>query len=172
MSGESPFLLRHWEVTVENTEKVERIRTICAEHLGCINCPLIDQCKRQNKIDGIGHYDFCIGLWDYAIQNGIIKESDQEAKADNGKPQYTLVPPALLDACERVRAYGNKKYHSPDNWRNVEAQRYWEALIRHVRAAWDDYRKRDKESGLRHLDHIICNAGFIEQFLEEEENGE
>lgn len=150
---------------MNNTEKVETIRKICSTHADCNKCPLTDKCKEQNKLDGIGDYDFCIGLWDYAIKKGLIADT---AKADKGKPQYTLVPPALLDACERVRQYGNKKYHSPENWREVEAQRYWEALIRHVRAAWDDYRKRDKESGLRHLDHIICNAAFIEQFLEEE----
>lgn len=94
--------------------------------------------------------------------------NDQTAKSDNGKPHYSYVPPALLDACVRVREYGNRKYSSPDNWRNVEAQRYWEACLRHARAAWNDFTAKDPESGLMHIDHMICNLAFIEQFISED----
>jgi hypothetical protein len=95
--------------------------------------------------------------------------NDQTAKNDAGKPTYTLIPPAILDSIERVRAYGNAKYHSPDNWRNVEAQRYWEATLRHARAAWTDYTAIDDESGLLHIEHMACSLAFILQFLAEGE---
>lgn len=94
---------------------------------------------------------------------------DQQAKADEGKPIFTWVPPAIIRAIERVRAFGNKKYHDPDNWRQVSPDRYWQAYLRHTIAAWWDFRKKDKESGLRHIDHCACNLAFIMQFLEEEE---
>jgi hypothetical protein len=66
-----------------------------------------------------------------------------------------------------VRQYGNKKYHGPDNWKTVEAQRYWEAILRHAVAAWDDYKAKDKESGLMHIDHIACNLAFLIAMIEE-----
>lgn len=95
---------------------------------------------------------------------------EQDAKADKDKPKYTLVPPEIIRAVERVREYGTEKYKDPDNWRKVEADRYWEALIRHVLAAWWNYRAKDPESGLMHLDHICCNAAFLEQLISEGQN--
>ena len=46
--------------------------------------------------------------------------------------------------------------------------KYWDALLRHVLAAWDDWQAVDPESGLPHLHHIICNAGFLAQYMEED----
>ena len=94
--------------------------------------------------------------------------NDQSAKADAGKPTYTLVPPAIIESVERVRAYGNRKYHSPDNWRSVEPQRYWEAVLRHTLASWNDYTAKDPESGLLHLEHLACNIAFLLQFIKED----
>ena len=92
----------------------------------------------------------------------------QEAKSDKDKPRPSLVQPALIRADMGVREYGCQKYHKPDNWRNVEASRYWDALLRHVLAAWDDWQAVDPESGLPHLHHIICNAGFLAQYMEDD----
>ena len=94
--------------------------------------------------------------------------NNQTAKSDAGKPTYTLVPPAILDGIEAVRAYGNRKYHDPDNWRQVEPQRYWEACLRHARAAWNDYTAKDPESGLLHIEHMACNLAFLLQFISED----
>ena len=91
----------------------------------------------------------------------------QEAKADKDKPRPSLVQPALIRADMATREFGCAKYHDPDNWRNVEPQRYWDALLRHVLAAWDDWQAVDPESGLPHLHHIICNAGFLAQYMED-----
>ena len=91
----------------------------------------------------------------------------QEAKADSGKPRPSLVPPALIRGVDAIREYGCRKYSDPDNWRRVEPQRYWDALLRHVLAAWDDWKAVDPESGLPHLHHIICNAGFLAQYMED-----
>ena len=101
----------------------------------------------------------------------IANDSNHEAKSDSGKPRPSLVQPALIRADMGVREYGCQKYHKPDNWRNVEAARYWDALLRHVLAAWDDWQAVDPESGLPHLHHIICNAGFLAQYMEEEQDG-
>ena len=97
-----------------------------------------------------------------------IIEDEQEAKADSGKPRPSLVQPALIRADMATREFGCAKYHDPDNWRNVGAARYWDALLRHVLAAWDDWQAVDPESGLPHLHHIICNAGFLAQYMEDD----
>lgn len=89
--------------------------------------------------------------------------SKQDAKFDKGKPRPSLVPVSLIEAVTAVREYGCTKYNDPDNWRNVEPQRYKDALYRH----WLAYlkgEKNDEESGLPHLWHLACNAAFLIEF--------
>lgn len=88
-------------------------------------------------------------------------EAADTAKADSGKLRLSLVPPEIITAIAEVREYGNRKYHDPENWRTVEALRYWDALLRHALAAWEDWQLLDPESGLPHLWHIACNAAFL-----------
>ena len=92
---------------------------------------------------------------------------DNAAKADAGKPRPSLVPPEIIWAVTRVREYGTAKYHDPNNWRNVEPERYHEAMLRHVLAAWDDPYSVDPESGLLHLEHIACNVAFLLEMYKE-----
>lgn len=95
---------------------------------------------------------------------------DQQAKFDDGKPIPTLVPREIIYEIERVRRHGVEKYKDPENWKKVEPERYWQALIRHVLAAWYNYKARDVESGLLHLSHIACNAAFLLEMIKEGEN--
>ena len=77
-------------------------------------------------------------------------EYNQKAKADKGKQRPTLVPVSLIKAVAAVRGYGVEKYHDPENWREVEIERYKDALYRH----WLAYlggEWLDQESGLPHL---------------------
>lgn len=85
---------------------------------------------------------------------------NQTAKNDAGKLRPTLVPVSLIEAVARVRQYGTEKYHDPENWRQVEPERYRDALYRH----WLAYlggEKKDSESGLPHLWHLACNVAFL-----------
>lgn len=91
----------------------------------------------------------------------------QEAKADRGKLRLTLVPPSLVRAVAQIREFGCKKYHDPENWRQVEPQRYRDALYRHMLAYFDG-EKFDKESGLPHLWHAACNIAFLIEMEREE----
>ena len=91
----------------------------------------------------------------------------QNAKADSGKPNLSLVPKAVIYEIEKVRSFGVKKYKSPDNWKNVEMERYHEALLRHTLAIWDDVQARDKESGLLHLSHIATNVAFLLEMMKD-----
>lgn len=84
----------------------------------------------------------------------------QEAKADAGKLRPTLVPASLIRAVAEVRQYGTEKYGDPENWRQVEPERYRDALYRHW-LAYLSGEEVDKESGLPHLWHLACNAAFL-----------
>lgn len=85
----------------------------------------------------------------------------QNAKADAGKPRLTLVPSSLIWAVAAVREFGTAKYHDPENLRQVEPQRYRDALFRHLLKYLDDPQSVDNESGLPHLWHVACNVAFL-----------
>ena len=86
---------------------------------------------------------------------------DQSAKADAGKVQLTLVPRRIIWDIARIRMYGNIKYKDPDNWKQVEKQRYRDAAFRHFMSYLDDPQGTDEESGLTHLSHLACNIAFL-----------
>ena len=88
-----------------------------------------------------------------------VKPSE-EAKADQGKVRPTLVPASLVWAVAKIREYGCKKYKNPDNWKQVEPQRYRDALYRHLLAYFSG-ETNDEESGLPHLWHAACNIAFL-----------
>ena len=85
----------------------------------------------------------------------------QEAKADAGKAQLTLVPREIIWAIAHIRRYGTEKYGDPDNWKSVEPQRYRDAAYRHWLAYLDDPTGKDPESGFPHLWHLACNIAFL-----------
>ena len=86
--------------------------------------------------------------------------TDKVAKADKGKIQPTLVSPDLVKAVAEVRMFGTEKYHDPNNWKEVEPQRYLDALYRHL-LAYIGGEECDLESGLSHLAHMGCNISFL-----------
>lgn len=97
-----------------------------------------------------------------------MTNNNQTAKADKGKPRLTLVPRQIIWAIARIREYGNKKYGDPDNWRQVEPQRYRDAMMRHMLAYLDDPYGVDEESSLPHLWHLACNVAFLCEMEEEQ----
>ena len=85
----------------------------------------------------------------------------QEAKADAGKLQLTMVPSGIIREIAKIRMYGNAKYGDPENWRTVDPERYRDAAYRHWLAYLDDPGGVDEESGLPHLSHMACNIAFL-----------
>lgn len=86
--------------------------------------------------------------------------SNQEIKQDDGKIDYTLLDWGAIRKLVEVREYGVKKYNKRDSWQEVSKERYIKALLRHV-IAYADREENDKESGLNHLAHAMCNCMFI-----------
>ena len=95
------------------------------------------------------------------VPESEIPEAIQKYKADAGKPQLTLVPRKIFWDIAEVRMYGNKKYKDPENWRQVEIERYRDAAFRHFLRYLDDPKGVDEESGLAHLKHLACNIAFL-----------
>lgn len=93
----------------------------------------------------------------------MIEILDQNAKADAGKAQLTLVPRKIIYAIAKIREYGVNKYPDGgvDNWKQVEVERYRDAAFRHFMAYLDDPDGIDEESGLPHLWHLACNIAFL-----------
>lgn len=103
-----------------------------------------------------------------AIENARVQSEeanmdkpDQQAKSSQGKPHPSYVPVALIEGVMAVREYGKQKYHDPDNWKQVEPERFWDATLRHVLKAWHNPYSIDKESGLPNLWHIATNVAFL-----------
>lgn len=87
-------------------------------------------------------------------------------KDDKSKPRYDLLPFKALDGLVSVLTFGANKY-APNGWRTVpEAkERYLAALLRHL-SARQQGELVDKESGLPHIYHILCNAAFLAELEE------
>ena len=83
-----------------------------------------------------------------------------DIKQDKEKIRLELIPPEAMWAIAAVRTYGIQKYGDKESWRQVEAERYIGALLRHL-AAHMGGEKIDPESGLPHMWHVLCNAAFL-----------
>lgn len=81
-------------------------------------------------------------------------------KYDSEKPRLALVPSAAIRAVGEIMTYGLSKYDE-SSWKNVEAKRYRDALMRHLCEYLDDPYGVDEESGYPHLWHVTTNAAFL-----------
>lgn len=94
---------------------------------------------------------------------------EEGIKYDSGKLAWHLLPLGLLEGAVRVLMHGAVKY-APDNWKRVGQgrQRYHDALLRHL-VAIGAGELEDPDSGLPHIDHVLCNAIFLKYFMGEDE---
>jgi len=87
-------------------------------------------------------------------------------KDDETKLRYDLLPFKAIEGLIRVLTFGAMKY-TDNGWRTVPnaKARYLAALLRHV-SKMAQGELLDKESGLRHIDHVLCNAAFLAELEE------
>lgn len=123
-----------------------------------------DRLKEAEKIFGADITTASQSLSPNDIRKAREIADDQEAKADAGKAQISLVPMEIVWAIAWIRMYGNRKYGDPDNWKTVEPQRYRDALMRHLLHYISDPESVDEESGYPHLWHAACNMAFLMHF--------
>jgi len=98
-----------------------------------------------------------------------FKQGEFGLKDAKGKLMMDLVIPEVIIAIAEVLTFGAKKY-KPDSWQAVKDGNnvHYASLMRHL-MAWRKGEKYDKESGLSHLKHMMCNAMFL--LYHEEKNG-
>ena len=95
------------------------------------------------------------------LEDADMDKPNQQAKADQGKPHPSYCPVELIKGVVAVREHGTAKYGDPENWWKVSADRYHEAILRHVLEIWEDPFAVDPDSGLYHLQHIATNISFL-----------
>ncbi|MGX5775489.1 dATP/dGTP diphosphohydrolase domain-containing protein [Methylorubrum zatmanii] len=87
------------------------------------------------------------------------------SKHDAGKEPVGLIPREAVLAEARVLAFGAEKY-AAHNWRKgMRWSRLGDAAMRHL-LAWLDGEDNDPETGLPHLAHLRCCAGFLLAYAE------
>lgn len=92
-----------------------------------------------------------------------LSESPNGVKFDADKPMLDLISPRAEEGLGLVLTYGASKYR-PHNWRKgLEWSRVVAALKRHLNA-FERGEDLDPESGLPHIDHVMCNAMFLSEF--------
>lgn len=86
---------------------------------------------------------------------------------NEGKLAWHLVDFPALEPMVRVLMYGAEKY-LPNNWKKgMPLEEILDCGQRHLAAIYSG-EMNDKESGLPHIGHLICNAMFYSYFTETE----
>lgn len=84
---------------------------------------------------------------------------------DSEKLRTELIPPSADIALARVLTFGARKY-APRNWeKGLAWSRVIGPLKRHL-AAFEHGEDIDPESGLLHVEHLLCNAAFLVEFYQ------
>jgi hypothetical protein len=95
----------------------------------------------------------------------VADDAGGAVKADTGKAPMSLLPRSALVAEAEVLAFGARKY-AAHNWRKgMKWSRLLDAALRHL-TAFADGEDTDPETGLSHLAHLRCCAGFLIEYQE------
>lgn len=88
-------------------------------------------------------------------------EEEKSLRFNQGKTEWSLVDFKSIESLPKVLGFGAKKY-ARDNWKKgLDLNQILDSLSRHLfQLMSGEY--LDKESGLPHIGHIMCNAMFYE----------
>jgi len=155
---------------VDATTEAINAANKCSDELKIkVNKNICDICVYKSKCGllGVGcllRYDDTASL---IIKGEIMNETKQESgegtKFDGEKIRLDLIPPAATEGIGLVLTFGAKKY-AAYNWaKGIHYSRILGAIKRHLLAI-EKGEDVDPESGLLHIDHIACNAAFLQTF--------
>lgn len=101
---------------------------------------------------------------DDITRNLLSAQSPNTAlRYDDNKPRVDLLDPIALEGTAAVLAFGAKKY-ADHNWqKGMKWSKVYGSLLRHI-FKFMKGEDLDQESGLPHVDHIMCNAMFLANY--------
>lgn len=88
---------------------------------------------------------------------------DKGLRFNAGKTRHDLIPPFAQEQYAKVLTAGSLKY-APRNWeRGMSWGKVMASLKRHIIEfeSGEDY---DKETGVLHMAHVMCNAAFLTEY--------
>jgi len=91
------------------------------------------------------------------------KERGSGARYNDNKPDYSLIPLWTLEDEAKVWAYGAKKYKEWNWCKGMAWSVPFACAMRHL-SAWQRGEELDRESGLPHLAHAMCNLRMLTLF--------
>jgi hypothetical protein len=81
-------------------------------------------------------------------------------RKNEGKLKWSLVSWAALEPLVKTLMFGANKY-SAHNWKQgLKYTEILDSMQRHINS-FSNAEDKDKESGLDHVGHILCNAMFL-----------
>jgi hypothetical protein len=93
------------------------------------------------------------------------KQQIEGLRFNEGKTRYDLIPPFAQEQYARVLTLGAQKYAE----RNWEKGMPWSKIVASLERHLYAYKRGedfDKETGLLHAAHIMCNAGFLTEYYQ------
>jgi hypothetical protein len=98
-----------------------------------------------------------------------MEKAEKGLRDNKNKPQWSLVCLPTLEPMIKVLEFGKNKY-GLENWKKgLDKKEILESLQRHLVALFEG-EEIDKESGLDHIGHVLCNAMFYsyERMIEQD----
>jgi hypothetical protein len=90
-------------------------------------------------------------------------KKEEGLRFNEGKDRFDLVHPAAMRGLVKVLTLGSNKYE-PRNW---EKGMMWSKVVaslkRHLQE-FEEGKDFDSETGLKHIDHLACNAHFLSAY--------
>ena len=143
---------------------------LCGELTTRINCSVDKIIWKEYKEKPVKAVKDEVDEWVAAGMPESSKQTVQNigTKYDDGKIQYTLVPPYALQEIARNLTEGLKKYKERNNWQKVPnaEQRYMDALMRHFEAIrrGEIYDTDSSAPDMLHMAAVAVNAMFLLEF--------
>jgi hypothetical protein len=143
--------------------------TLCRSLNERVNCSADKIIWKEYKEDPLKAVKSEMENW---IASGMPETTGTQmagTKYDDGKVQYTLVPPYALQEVARNLTEGLKKYKERNNWQKVPnaEQRYMDALMRHFEAIrrGELYDTDSSAPDMPHMAAVAVNAMFLLEFM-------
>ena len=90
-------------------------------------------------------------------------DKDKGLRFNEGKTRHDLVPQFAQEQYAKVLTKGAEKY-AERNWeRGMKWSKVLASMKRHI-LAFERGEDFDNETGLHHMAHVMCNAGFLTEY--------